>query len=317
MKNKYKYKYLIIIFVLLLILLLLIKYKFTNIQLFEGFSNKVELHNWWEDPKIERIKSIFNEIFHDITPKQVKMYSLFGEPKPNFEKNDNSIIVQYSGESHYNNSDLFHINFIPTNEKKKNIIIFPHAYFHILLNNLDINKLLVKREYRQNQHTKFCLFAVSNGGCQERNQMFTELSKYKNVDSCGKFMNNMNETCPDNHDSSNFYDYISKYKFMICFENKSKPNYFTEKLINAYYNGTIPIYWGCSTISDYVNIDSILYLPPNYSKTDFDRLIQKIVYLDNNQEAYKNMYESIFFKDGRQPDEFNIKKIKEKVKAAL
>ena len=87
---------LIIIFVLLLILLLLIKYKFTNIQLFEGFSNKVELHNWWEDPKIERIKSIFNEIFDDITPKQVKMYSLFGEPKPNFEKNHKYIFLEFT-----------------------------------------------------------------------------------------------------------------------------------------------------------------------------------------------------------------------------
>ena len=39
---------------------------------------------------------------------------------------------------------------------------------------------------------------------------------------------------------------------MICFENTSKPNYFTEKLVNAYYSGSIPIYWGDPNISKYI-----------------------------------------------------------------
>jgi len=51
--------------------------------------------------------------------------------------------------------------------------------------------------------------------------------------------------------------------FIICFENECKKNYFTEKLINAYYNKTIPIYWECSNIDHYINVDSILYLKPD------------------------------------------------------
>jgi hypothetical protein len=34
------------------------------------------------------------------------------------------------------------------------------------------------------------------------------------------------------------------YKFIVCFENDLFPGYVTEKLIDAYKCGAIPIYWG-------------------------------------------------------------------------
>jgi hypothetical protein len=229
---------------------------------------------------------------------------------------NNRLNIQYSGESNYFDPSLFDINFIPTSKIDNNIIIFPHAYWYILHSNLDIYKLLLKRTMDE-KNKKFCLFAVSNGNCNERNELFNKLNEYKKVDSCGKFMNNMNQSCPQNHDSPEYYDFISNYKFMICFENSSVPNYFTEKLINAYYNGTIPIYWGCKNIEDYVDMDSILYLKPDYSETDMNNLINKIIYLDNNNDAYKNMYERGFFKNNKIPDEFDISKIKIKVQNVL
>ena len=38
---------------------------------------------------------------------------------------------------------------------------------------------------------KFCNFIVSNGACPERNSFYNELSKYKKVDSGGRFSNNI------------------------------------------------------------------------------------------------------------------------------
>jgi hypothetical protein len=104
---------------------------------------------------------------------------------------------------------------------------------------------------------------------------------------------------------------------MICFENKSQPNYFTEKLINAYYNNTIPIYWGCPNIGDYINMSSILYLKPDFTDQDVTNLMNEIIYLDTNPTAYKSKYDSIFFKNGILPDEFNIIKIQEKINTTL
>jgi hypothetical protein len=98
-----------------------------------------------------------------------------------------------------------------------------------------------------------------------------------------------NTTCPGSFGSSDYLEFMNDYKFMICFENKSQPNYFTEKLINAYCGGTIPIYWGCPNIDDYVNMDAILYLKHDYTDSDFKELLKQIEYLDNNAEAYTPM----------------------------
>jgi hypothetical protein len=94
-------------------------------------------------------------------------------------------------------------------------------------------------------------------------------------------------------------------------------NYITEKILNSYASGTIPIYWGCPNISDYINMDSILYLKPNYSQLDIDHLISEIILLDNNDELYKEKYERPFFKNGKIPDNFQVPIIKQKIKAIL
>ncbi len=45
--------------------------------------------------------------------------------------------------------------------------------------------------------------------------------------------------------------------FNIAIENFSHRGYFTEKLLDCFLFKSIPIYWGCSNIGDYFNIDGI------------------------------------------------------------
>lgn len=47
--------------------------------------------------------------------------------------------------------------------------------------------------------------------------------------------------------------------FSICIENSSNFGYQTEKIIDAFLTKTIPIYWGCTNIGDYYNIDGIIH----------------------------------------------------------
>lgn len=299
----------LLLYTLILILILILVLTYTmGFSKCETFTNDIEFHNWWGEPDTD-IKHIFNELCKNVHCETIRIYSVFGEPIT--EKNKNVLTIQYSGESFYNNPELFDINFIPTDSKEDSIIIFPLAYLYLLLCKTDLTALCNRRSYGSPK-SSFCLFVVSNGACETRNKMFDELSKYKKVDSCGNHMRNM--TCPEGHGSREYLDFIANYKFMICFENTSQPNYLTEKLINAYTSGTIPIYWGCPNISEYVNMDAILYLPPNYTEEDMKSLIRVIEYLDNNADAYQKKYESIFFKDGKIPDEFNLQKIGEKVK---
>jgi hypothetical protein len=46
--------------------------------------------------------------------------------------------------------------------------------------------------------------------------------------------------------------------FHIAIENMSIKNMFTEKIIDCFYTKTVPVYYGCTNIGDYFNIDGIL-----------------------------------------------------------
>ncbi len=101
--------------------------------------------------------------------------------------------------------------------------------------------------------TNFCSFIVSNGGNKFtyfRDVFFEELSKYKKVDSGGKWKNNIGEPV------DNKIEWLKSYKFNICFENSSYPGYLTEKLFEAFAAGCIPIYWGDTSLR--VGQDNIL-----------------------------------------------------------
>ena len=75
---------------------------------------------------------------------------------------------------------------------------------------------------------KFCAVVISNGHYQFRNNFYHELSKYKKVDSGGKFGNNINKVV------NNKLLFISQYKFSIQMENSATPGYCTEKLFEGF-----------------------------------------------------------------------------------
>ena len=154
--------------------------------------------------------------------------------------------------------------------------------------------------------SRFCLFAVSNPNGTERNNFFQSLTKYKKIDSCGRYWNNMGYNCPGIHSGTEYCQLIVQYKFSLCFENSSSYNYLTEKLLNAYTCGSIPIYWGCPNVSDYINMECMVYLKPDHTDDDVRKLIQEITELDNDPQLYKKKYEQCFFKNGLVPDEFNM-----------
>ena len=48
------------------------------------------------------------------------------------------------------------------------------------------------------------------------------------------------------------------YTYSVIIENVQEPDYFTEKLLDCFICGTIPIYWGASNISHYFNTDGMI-----------------------------------------------------------
>lgn len=78
---------------------------------------------------------------------------------------------------------------------------------------------------------------------------------------------------------------LKDYKFSVIIENCKKDYYFTEKLIDSFMAGTIPIYWGCPSIGNFFDISGMLI---------FDTLDELDSIMNNlNKELYDSKIESI------------------------
>eukprot|EP00928_Gymnodinium_smaydae_P070283 TRINITY_DN54156_c0_g1_i1.p1 TRINITY_DN54156_c0_g1~~TRINITY_DN54156_c0_g1_i1.p1 ORF type:complete len:696 (+),score=125.55 TRINITY_DN54156_c0_g1_i1:48-2090(+) len=54
-------------------------------------------------------------------------------------------------------------------------------------------------------------------------------------------------------------DLFRDYRFAIAFENKYVPGYVTEKIVNAFLAGAIPIYWGSDAVLEIFNEDAFVF----------------------------------------------------------
>ena len=73
--------------------------------------------------------------------------------------------------------------------------------------------------------------------------------------------------------------------YHICIENYSIHNYFSEKIIDPMITETIPIYWGCTNITDYFNEEGLILV------NDIDDMIEKTNSL--TEEYYYSKIEAI------------------------
>jgi hypothetical protein len=152
---------------------------------------------------------------------------------------------------------------------------------------------------------KFCNFVASNPNCQERNLFVEQLSKYKKVDSGGRWMNNIGFAV------SNKRDFQSNYKFSIAFENNAyrpqHPGYTTEKIMEPMTVNSIPIYWGNPLIHKEFNTKSFVSF---YDYGSFDKMIEAIIDLDRNNDKYLDMLKTTWLVDNIIPDNNKVENIK-------
>ena len=174
--------------------------------------------------------------------------------------------------------------------------------FYIIYGSPD--RLIRRREDTEaflHEKAKFCSFVVSNGGkrkTQKRVDFFHRLSRYKQVDSAGRYLNNIGGPLPGG--PAEKVAFLRQYKFNIAFENGSTPGYTTEKLVEAMQARTVPIYWGNPRVHEEFNPGSFL----NYF--DFrneEALIEKIIELDRDESKYLECRRQPFFHHDR-PNEF-------------
>jgi hypothetical protein len=93
--------------------------------------------------------------------------------------------------------------------------------------------------------TRFCAFVYAKP-IRYREAFFRRLSRYKLVDAPGRSMNNMVsiDPMPGQLDWNAKIEFLRSYKFVVAFENSSRPGYNTEKLTHPIQADSLPIYWG-------------------------------------------------------------------------
>jgi hypothetical protein len=78
---------------------------------------------------------------------------------------------------------------------------------------------------------------------------------------------------------------LKDYRFSITIENIKKDFYITEKLIDCFVTGTVPIYWGCPKLDKFFDMEGIIMFD---DLKDIDNIINNL-----SIETYNKMLTSI------------------------
>ena len=152
----------------------------------------------------------------------------------------------------------------------------------------------VRRAFPEEMSThqnRFCAFVVSNPMNPIRNESFSWLNHYKQVDSAGRLFNNIGDEIFAGRGGGGGelkkHEFLKKYKFSLCFENSSAEGYTTEKLMHAKAAGTIPIYWGDPKVARDFNDRAFINAQNIRNAEDLISLVRDV---DQNREKYEAMY---------------------------
>lgn len=163
-----------------------------------------------------------------------------------------------------------HINYLDRYFK------YPMFLTKLFQNIENIRKSVLNKPIRK----KFCAAIISNPNGFFRNKFIKELSKYKTIDMGGKYNNNIGEKV------KNKTEFLDSYKFSIAMENSMSDGYLSEKIIDSFNSGTIPIYYGDYMIDEFINPKSYILIK---GKKDLKKKIEYIKEIDNDDEKYRNI----------------------------
>lgn len=83
---------------------------------------------------------------------------------------------------------------------------------------------------------------------------------------------------------------LKDYRFSIVIENTDENFYFTEKLLDCFVTGTVPIYWGCPSIGKFFDEKGILSFKNIDELNNILTNVNEFTY-DNMKESIKNNFE--------------------------
>ncbi len=82
----------------------------------------------------------------------------------------------------------------------------------------------------------------------------------------------------------NKWDVLPKYRFSLCYENiYDEPGWITEKIFDCFRSNCVPIYWGASNITDYIDKNAFIDRRNFRNDKELEDYIMNITEQDYNQ----------------------------------
>jgi len=146
--------------------------------------------------------------------------------------------------------------------------------------------------------TGFCSFLVGyvDRSVGHRTRFFEKLNARRRVASGGRALNNLGRRVAPGLDAK--LDFLRAYKFHLAFENREVPGYVTEKIVDAFMAGTVPVYWGDASVKEQFNPAAFI------DRRDFDSdeaCIEHILKVDADDALYLRYLSATPF-HGNQPN---------------
>ena len=151
-----------------------------------------------------------------------------------------------------------------------------HGYEQLI----DIKSLVRGRTLDIKAKDKFCAL-IANNPEGLRINLYNSISQYKQVHGYGNMFGNPLRKSK--------FALLPEYKFCLCPENSIYDGYVTEKLIDAYAGGCVPIYSGA--IGDEFNSFAFFNYQDRSEIEDMDDLVQVVKKWDTDDVLYRGTYE--------------------------
>ena len=157
------------------------------------------------------------------------------------------------------------------------------------------NQILLALDSRF-RFTVCCGYWVKDTGLHPKSRLVSAISSGKDMCEGHRWRNRFIEGHQEHFDLfGNRYRHIgakemglNDYMFSVAIENGSYATYFTEKLLDCFATGTIPLYRGAPDIGDYFNSDGIILVDESF---DFSRLTPELYY--SKLDAVRDNFERL------------------------
>jgi hypothetical protein len=154
---------------------------------------------------------------------------------------------------------------------------------------------------------------IKNAGIHKKTKWMSLISSGKAISKGHEYRNYLTDQFKNKNLPIDFYgrntnpfnikeDVLNDYYYSITMENGKYDVYFTEKIMDCFASGTIPIYYGTDEITNYFNKEGIVFL-----KENMDLSFLNEEYYFSKMDAIKDNYDRCI--NHKMADDFLYEKI--------